>query len=222
MISDLIFVSLIFRATFLEESSDITYRPFSFMSIYNITFLNLFLFPFTKCRSESNYLQTRAYLAHILDIAGCFRSLGYKVVNGVVEKQDQFMKRMSGLCKLYSSLLISQAVGGEANTSLNIDNAWRWLARTINLQPRPTITATMIEAVLSVCSGRLVSVYGNQTVKLLVSLQNAYMLRLRSITDLETDGGAAEKLALYLAELSESAQPTREPEGFLGRGFWYS
>lgn len=149
-----------------------------------------------------------------------FSSLGYKVTNGVVEKQDQFTKRMAGLCKLYGSCLISSAVGGADNTSLNIDNAWSWLARTVNLQPRPAITATMLESMILVCGARLLAVYGRQAAKLLNVLQTGFMPQIRSVTDQDTDGGAAEKLDQMLIELQKNHP--REPQGLLSRGFWYS
>ena len=149
-----------------------------------------------------------------------FSSLGYKVTDGVVEKQDQFTKRMAGLCKLYASCLISTAVGGAENTSLNIDHAWSWLARTVNLQPRPAITATMIDAMVSVCGARLLAVYGRQAVKLLNALRVGFMPQIRSVTDQDTDGGAAEKLDQLLNNMTKS-HPS-EPQGLLSRGFWYT
>ena len=70
------------------------------------------------------------------------RKLGYDYVDGVVEKQDKFLKRMSGIARLYVALLIarppqsapaSAGGGGGGSGRLGVRHLWRWLAATVNL-----------------------------------------------------------------------------------------
>lgn len=81
------------------------------------------------------------------------RSLGYKVEDGEVEAQDKFLRRMSGLMRLYAAIIISpHPRGPTAPHPWGIDRAWIWLARIINQEPHPDITATLIYDLLKVRS----------------------------------------------------------------------
>jgi nucleoporin GLE1 len=80
------------------------------------------------------------------------RSLGYKVAeDGTVETQDKFLRRMSGLMRLYAAIMVTTPPQG-ANTPHphGLLYAWRWLARVMNLDPNPDITATAIYDMLQV------------------------------------------------------------------------
>ena len=59
-----------------------------------------------------------------------FRALGYNYVDGAVEKQDKFLRRMSGVMRLYAALMVAPPPRGEHPHG--IENAWRWLT----LQPQ--------------------------------------------------------------------------------------
>lgn len=77
------------------------------------------------------------------------RELGYKYIDGVVEQQDKFLKRMTGLMRLYASLLVATPPRASQHPH-GIQHAWMWLTSTMNLDPRPDITATMIYDLLEV------------------------------------------------------------------------
>lgn len=63
-----------------------------------------------------------------------YKSLGYKYTDDtVVEKQDKYLTRMSGLMRLYTSIIVTrQRHGVDAPHPHGIQNAWRWLAVTLN------------------------------------------------------------------------------------------
>lgn len=62
------------------------------------------------------------------------RLLGYRYIEGVLEKQDQYLKRMSGLIRLYSSILITNRRRGQtAPHPYGIENGWVWLTNILNL-----------------------------------------------------------------------------------------
>lgn len=62
-----------------------------------------------------------------------FRLLGYQYIDGKVESQDKFLKRMSGVMRLYAAILITQQHPRTVPHPLGIREGWRWLAATLNL-----------------------------------------------------------------------------------------
>lgn len=140
--------------------------------------------------------------------------------SGEIEAQDLFIKRMKGLTQLFASCASSLAVGGTQNTSVDMSYTWMFLSRTVNLQPRPATTATVLCSLLSVCGSRLIHVYGRQAQKMFRFLLNQFLPVIRDITDVESgDGGAMERLEQCLKDLLTKQH--RDPEGFLKRSFWY-
>lgn len=63
-----------------------------------------------------------------------YRSLGYKYTeDGVAEQQDKYLTRMSGLVRLYASIVVTaqRRIANKPHPH-GIKNAWRWLAVTLN------------------------------------------------------------------------------------------
>lgn len=142
--------------------------------------------------------------------------------SGAIETQDLFIKRMTGLTKLFASCLSSQAVGGLENESLDMASAWIWLVRVVNLKPRHCTTATVLSSFLSVCGSRLMRIYGRQAQKLLRFMLTQFLPIIRDVTDADSgDGGAMARLELCLTDLLNRRGPT-DPEGYIKRSFWYS
>ena len=52
-----------------------------------------------------------------------FRSLGYRYVDGEVEQQDKFLRRMSGLMRLYAAIIVTPG------SPHGPGQGWRWLAQ---------------------------------------------------------------------------------------------
>lgn len=65
-----------------------------------------------------------------------FRSLGYIYSeDGQVEKQDKFLKRMSGIMRLYAAVLISRLPRDRLNRPHphDLGQGWQWLTSLLNL-----------------------------------------------------------------------------------------
>ena len=84
--------------------------------------------------------------------------MGFKVSgDGQVETEDNYLKRMSGIVKLYAAIL--QTSSGSQPHPHGLEHGWAWFARVLNMPPHPTLSATaiygMLEAstiiILSVC-----------------------------------------------------------------------
>ena len=106
------------------------------------------------------------------------RLLSYRSSNNGLEDDSDYLKRMSGVVRLYAALVQSPSVvwgkvrmviesggGGEAGVSrwiqhyfvltqdnpLGIGSGWRWFALMLNTDPLPGITATALFDFLEVC-----------------------------------------------------------------------
>lgn len=64
-----------------------------------------------------------------------YKSLGCKYSeDGTVEKQDKFLKRMSGLMRLYASITVTRQPRGVTKIHPHgLQHAWRWLAAVLNI-----------------------------------------------------------------------------------------
>lgn len=77
------------------------------------------------------------------------RLLGFKVGgDGQVEGEDNYLKRMSGIVRLYAAIL--QTSSDPHPHPHGLEHGWAWLARILNMEPHPTLTATAIHDVLEV------------------------------------------------------------------------
>ena len=97
-----------------------------------------------------------------------YRLRGYQVSqDGTVESDDLFLKRMSGIVRLYAAVLVtSPREHGKVRNSLlcfqplvffifqahphGLEHGWTWLARVLNTEPQPIITATALYDFLEV------------------------------------------------------------------------
>ncbi|KAJ8968266.1 hypothetical protein NQ317_008896 [Molorchus minor] len=52
---------------------------------------------------------------------------GYQYKDGQVEKQDKFLKRMTGIMRLYAAILVTKPKKGQQNIPHGIQYGWRWL-----------------------------------------------------------------------------------------------
>lgn len=141
--------------------------------------------------------------------------LGFRTVDGQPEKQDMYLKRQSGIARLYAALMITN--GRQQDGPLHpygLENAWRWLANMVDIAPLPQISATLIVEILLIVGSDLRSCYGRQFVKLLIYIQQFYFPTL-----LEEEGGPKARLELLLHNFLRDGQIQR-PGGMLPAGFW--
>ncbi|KAL6426770.1 hypothetical protein ACFW04_009244 [Cataglyphis niger] len=129
-----------------------------------------------------------------------YKSLGCKYSeDGTVEKQDKFLKRMSGLMRLYASITVTKQRKGVTKVHpYGLQHAWRWLAAVFNIEPRADICdlcATLILDMLEVAGNVLWTAYPTQFHKLLMLLWEQYYPRMRNIAD---GGGPLMRLEEFL------------------------
>ncbi|XP_047994768.1 mRNA export factor Gle1 [Leguminivora glycinivorella] len=135
---------------------------------------------------------------------------------GVVEKQDKFLKRMSGIFRLRCAIWIAKTP-----RFVNAPNphgprfGWQWLASFVNLKPEPDISATLINDFFSVCGAEFHKLYGKQFVKIIRLISSEYLAILENIDE----GGPKTRLEVFLQEVLKTGviQP---PTGILPPNTW--
>ncbi|KAI2661990.1 Nucleoporin GLE1 [Labeo rohita] len=72
--------------------------------------------------------------------------LGYRVEDSKVEGQDSFLKRMSGMIRLYAAIIQMRwpYTGKQGPHPHGLNHGWRWLAQILNMEPLADITATIL------------------------------------------------------------------------------
>lgn len=144
------------------------------------------------------------------------KSLGYRFVDGALEKHDQYLKRMTGLARLYAAVVVSNPRRGEtAPHPHSLECGWRWLCNILNLNPLPDICATLITEFLQTAGPSLWACYGKQFVKLLKVMHEQYLPALNKVDE----GGPKARLEALIAKITAEGKIDR-PEGMLSPDFW--
>ncbi|XP_072908486.1 mRNA export factor GLE1 isoform X1 [Hemitrygon akajei] len=150
------------------------------------------------------------------------RLLGYRVQENCVEQQDNFLKRMSGMVRLYAAIILSRWPYGtkQGEHPHGLNHAWHWLAQMLNMEPLADVTATLLFDFLEVCGRALMLKYQNQFWKMILLLMNEYFSRIEAVTG-NGQVGAVIRLRQFLEKcLKQKDFPL--PKGYLQPGFWKS
>ncbi|XP_068617180.1 mRNA export factor GLE1 isoform X2 [Brachionichthys hirsutus] len=150
------------------------------------------------------------------------RILGYRVDGSGVEGQDSFLKRMSGMIRLYAAVIQQRWPHGSKQGAAphGLNHGWRWLAQMLNMAPLADITATVLLDFLEVCGNALVREYQGQFWKLLLLLQEEYLQRIEEVTSSHQLGSLC-RLRQFLENSLRSRQIS-PPKGQLSSMFWKS
>ncbi|XP_065166836.1 mRNA export factor Gle1-like [Atheta coriaria] len=141
--------------------------------------------------------------------------MGYQYNDGVIEKQDKFLKRITGICKLYFSILISNTKRGTPENPHHLGNGWTWFARTLNRVPYVDVTATAINSFLEVAGSTMQETYGRQFKKLIIYLVEFQIPLLKE----KDSGGPLARLEVLLQNYYKTGKVER-PMGILSSHFW--
>ncbi|XP_021117583.1 nucleoporin GLE1 isoform X3 [Heterocephalus glaber] len=150
------------------------------------------------------------------------RMLGYQVKDSKVEQQDNFLKRMSGMIRLYAAIIQLRWPYGnqQATHPHGLSHGWRWLAQVVNMEPLSDVTATILFDFLEVCGHALVKQYQVQFWKMVLLIKEEYLLRIEAITS-SGQMGSFIRLKQFLEKcLQHKEIPV--PKGFLTSSFWRS
>ncbi|KAM4576509.1 mRNA export factor GLE1 [Odontesthes bonariensis] len=150
------------------------------------------------------------------------RILGYRVDDSGVEGQDSFLKRMSGMIRLYAAVIQLRWPYGSKQGSVphGLNHGWRWLAQMLNMEPLADITATLLFDFLEVCGNALMKQYQAQFWKVILLLKEEYFSRIEAVTSTGQMGSVI-RLKQFL-ETSLQSRQISPPKGQLSSSFWRS
>lgn len=150
-----------------------------------------------------------------------YSALGYNITEGGLEQSDMFLKRISGIVRLYAAILQSPVPPGISSSHPHgLENGWMWLAKILNTDPLPDITATVLFDFLDMCGHSLHKQYGRQFQKLLRLLCQDYFPKIRAVTP-PASGGPITRLETFLQKCVRQGHIS-PPEGTLLSNFWFT
>lgn len=144
-----------------------------------------------------------------------YKSQGYKYTDGVVEKQDKFLKRMTGMMRLYSAIFITKPKKGHSTNPHGLAQGWRWLASILSLEPRLDITANMLHVFFEIAGYSMQVAYGKMFHKIMRFVRDKYVPMLVKIDS----GGPVTRLSVLLEEY-RAREGFEQPNGILPNNFW--
>ncbi|XP_017044730.1 nucleoporin Gle1 [Drosophila ficusphila] len=145
------------------------------------------------------------------------KSIGYRLSDkNELEKPDMYLKRQTGLARLYAAVIITQGrKSAGPDQCFELEEGWLWLAHMVNVKPLPDVSATLIMEILQTLGFEMWRTYGKQFVKLLIYIQNIYMPQLAAYDE----GGPKTRLEMLLAKFLRERQ-IPQAVGILPPGFW--
>lgn len=144
-----------------------------------------------------------------------YKSLGYNYVDGVVEKQDKYVKRMTGIIRLFAAIIVTESKSGKA---LGIGQAWMLIAATVNLVPQLDITAVLLHEMLLITGYYLKQMYGRQFIKMLKFIDTNYMKKIEEVTPVGR-GGPVQRLKTFISTVIQNGF-IHKPKGIIPFNFW--
>ncbi|XP_059714112.1 mRNA export factor GLE1-like [Haemorhous mexicanus] len=148
------------------------------------------------------------------------RMLGYEVHDSKVEEPDHFLKRMSGMIRLYAAIIQLRWPHGNRRGAHphGLGYGWRWLAQMLNLEPRADVTAALLLDFLEVCGNALMRQYGIQFWKAMLFIQKSYIPRIEAVTS-SGQMGCLSRLKTFVQKCLQ-AEEMPLPKGILTPSFW--
>lgn len=135
-----------------------------------------------------------------------------------LESEEMWLNKMKALIRLYGGIIQCNLGPGHP---YGIGMGWSYMARILNLEPRPSITAAVLHAFLSTTAHKLSSTYRDQFVKMLKFIESDFMKRIAAVTTENKQSQA--QLKMLLEEYSKKLRRSPvipSPEGLLPDYFW--
>jgi len=139
-------------------------------------------------------------------------SFGYKFDSlGNVESDNKYLQRMTGIIRLYASLIVTSSKCDQP--VIGLSHAWIFVAGTLNQNPVANITATILVEFLKIVGFAMHQTYGNQFIKMLQCINTHFLKKIILVTP-EGNGGPITRLNSFLSR-SLCTGSLEEPKGIL-------
>ena len=145
-----------------------------------------------------------------------YTSLGYKYDKDTIEKQDKYLKRMTGLSRLFAAIAAShKPTGSNPDHPMGPKTVWRFITGLMNIKPLPDVTATVLLVLLETTGNMMITQFKGQFYKLLVFIKQSFLPELEAV---KTDGGPTARLDTFLQKVL-AQKKIDAPKGILAPGF---
>eukprot|EP00795_Rhopilema_esculentum_P001870 gene1870-16369_t len=153
-------------------------------------------------------------------VAEYCKKLGYEVNGEDIEDENTYLKKLSGIVRLYAAILQSPLPPKYRATGhpFGLHNAWTWISRIMNLEPRETVTATILFDFLEVAAYAMKQKYGKQFQKLLRMLYEDFLPKIDDITESDKKGPVV-RLKTFIQKCAETGS-VPVPQGYLSSRWW--
>lgn len=148
--------------------------------------------------------------------------VGYDVDGETVEDEDKYLSKLSGTVRLYAAMMQMDMPPQLSSRPhpFSIEHGWIWFTRLMNLEPRPSVTATMIFDFLEVAGHALMKRFGKQFQKVLLTLCRELMPKILEVTPANSKAGAM-RLKMFLETCVKEGK-IKPPDGMLTARWWSS
>lgn len=101
-----------------------------------------------------------------------------------MEDQESYLKRISGLQRLYSAILLTKPRRNQQQMGHphGIENGWIWFSNFLMLDPLPGISSTLLAEFIHICGYEMLQVYRKQFFKLIIVLNEQYLMKLDRVS----------------------------------------
>lgn len=101
-----------------------------------------------------------------------------------MEDQESYLKRIAGLQRLYSAVLITKVKRSQQHIMHphGLENGWIWLTNFIMLDTLPGICPTLLLEFIQICGSEMLQLYKKQFIKLVMVLHNQYIPKLDKVS----------------------------------------
>jgi len=145
------------------------------------------------------------------------KSFGYKIDSaGNIESNAKFLKRMTGIVRLYAALIVASTK--HDLPAIGLSQAWIFVSGTLNQNPVADITATMLVEFLNIVGFEMHRAYGKQFVKLIQYIDTYYLKKIILVTP-AGHGGPITRLNGFVSKCLHIGS-LEEPKGVLSPDFW--
>jgi nucleoporin GLE1 len=97
-----------------------------------------------------------------------YKAMGYRVHDGTVESDEEYVNRLGGYVRLYAALLqVDGPPGGSELEESGLHECWRYTASLLNSVPACRSSATALDAFMSVAGYKMHARFGRQLDKLM-------------------------------------------------------
>lgn len=133
-----------------------------------------------------------------------------------LESEETYLNRMRAMVMLYAAALQTPLPPKTSYQSFN--TAWRWLSSMLNFDPKPVISAAIIQAFTQISSFTMLQLYGKQYFKLLKYISSDYLSKIKEITGKDSKRQTLVQLEIFTEESVKNILirgSLQTPEGFV-------